>query len=45
MTPEELVEASSLNGQIDHNTLLDLAYIVLDERPEATSDITLEIRK
>ncbi len=38
MTPEELVEASSLNGQIDHNTLLDLAYVLLDERPEATPE-------
>ena len=38
MTPEELVEASSLNGQIDRNTLLDLAYIVLDENPLATPD-------
>lgn len=38
MTPEELVEASSLNGQIDRNILLDLAYIVLDERPEATPE-------
>lgn len=38
MTPEELIEASSLNGQIDRNTLLDLAYVVLDERTEATPD-------
>lgn len=38
MTPEELVEASSLNGQIDRNTLLDLAYIVLDENPLAIPD-------
>ena len=38
MTPEELVEASSLNGQIDRNTLLNLAYIVLEKRPEATPE-------
>ena len=36
MTPEQLVEASSLNGQIDHNTLLNLAYTVLDINPLAT---------
>lgn len=36
MTPELLVEGSSLIGQIDYNTLLDLAYIVLDENPLAT---------
>ena len=38
MTPEQLVEVSSLNGQIDHNTLLNLAYTVLDINPLATAD-------
>ena len=38
MTPEQLVEVSSLNGQIDRNTLLNLAYIVLDKNPLATPD-------
>lgn len=35
MTPEELVEASSLNGQIERNTLLDLAgtHIMLHIEP------------
>ncbi len=38
MTPEQLVEASSLNGQIDQNTLLNLAYTLLDQNPLATPD-------
>lgn len=38
MTPEQLVEASSLNGQIDTNLLLSLAYTVLEQNPLATPD-------
>ena len=39
MTPEALVQASSLYGQIDDNTLLALAYTLLDnEAAEATKD-------
>lgn len=38
LTPEQLVEASSLRGQIDDDTLLDLAYVVLDQNPMATAD-------
>lgn len=38
MTPEDLIEASSLNGQIDRNTMLNLTYIVLDMNPLATPD-------
>ena len=38
MTPEALVQASSLYGQIDDNTLLALAYTLLDQNPLATPD-------
>lgn len=38
MTPEALVQASSLYGQIDDNTLLTLAYTLLDQNPLATPD-------
>ena len=38
MTPEQLVELSSLNGQIDNDKLLSLAYIVIDQNPNATPD-------
>ena len=38
MTPEQLVQASSLNGQIDQDKLLSLAYIVLEQNPGATPD-------
>lgn len=38
MTPEELVDASSLNGQIDRNQLLSLAISCLDMNPLATPD-------
>lgn len=38
MTPELLVKASSLNGQIDQDTLLSLAYTVLETNPLATPE-------
>lgn len=38
MTPEQLVEASSLYGQIDQDTLLSLAYALLDMNPLATPE-------
>lgn len=38
MTPEQLVEASSLNGQIDQDTLLSLAYTLLEMNSLATPD-------
>jgi len=38
LTPEQLVEASSLYDQIDYNTLLNLAYTVLEQNPYATPD-------
>lgn len=38
MTPEQLVEASSLYGQIDTERLLSIAYTVLDQNPLATPD-------
>lgn len=38
MTPEQLVEYSSLNGQIDLDTLLSLAYALLETNPLATPD-------
>lgn len=38
MTPEQLVQSSSLNGQIDQDKLLSLAYVVLEQNPEATPD-------
>lgn len=39
MTPEQLVEASSQNGQTERNTLINLAYTVLDINPLATLDV------
>lgn len=38
MTPEQLVEASSLNGQIDTEKLLSIAYTVLEQNPLTTPD-------
>ena len=38
MTPEQLVELSSLNGQIDNDKLLSLAYIEIDQNPNATPE-------
>jgi hypothetical protein len=38
LTPEQLVEGSCFNGQIDTNVLLSLAYTVLDQNPLATPD-------
>ena len=38
MTPESLVQASSLYGQIDEQQLLSLAYTLLDQNPQATPD-------
>jgi len=38
LTPEQLVEGSSLFGQIDYNELLSFAYTVLDQNPLATPD-------
>jgi len=38
LTPEQLVECSSLVGQIDNDLLLNLAYTLLSENPLATPD-------
>jgi len=38
LTPEQLIAASSLYGQIDDNILLNLAYTVLEQNPLATPD-------
>jgi len=38
LTPEQLVASSSLNGQIDEDKLLDLAYTLLQITPLATPD-------
>ena len=38
MTPELLVGHSSLQGQIDEQTLLNLAAAVLAQNPQASAD-------
>lgn len=38
LTPEQLVQGSSLCGQIDNDTLLNLAYALLESNPLATPD-------
>lgn len=38
LTPEQLVQQSSLYGQIDEQQLLSLAYTLLDSNPLATPE-------
>ena len=45
MTPEALVQASSLYGQIDDNTLLALAYTLLDQNPQPNRFVTVHHSK